>query len=217
VVPRLAADIGRQAQSLPTPSEFAAGLENDLAAGVGGVSPAALIEERRAALLRLYKVSRVEDLPINFQGIVFSIQDEVSHAAYDKHYGALERAIDRQIDAFEALTVLSPRMAVNLVSQELAGTSVHHQRHFEQSAEAFRRKLMQTLNRDIALNSRGGQTDYRAGPDLWRQTGGFAYEPESLRQALARCAAPFTVLSLWMIVALALAAVTARRLRAIAT
>ena len=70
----------------------------------------------------------------------------------------------------------------------LAGTSLAHQRHFERGAEDFRRQLMETLNRDITLNSRPGQSDYRAGPELWRRTGEYRYEGEPLRQSWARCA-----------------------------
>ena len=162
-------------------------------------------------------MGREQDLPINFQGIVFSIQDDVSNAVYDKHFGILERAIDAQVDVFEAASVLSPRMALGLISQEVAGTSLQHQRYFERGAEAFRRTLMDILNRDIAMNSKTGEADYRAGPGLWRQTGEYRFEPEPLAASLARCAAPLTVLVLWFMVLVGASVATTRRLQVLAT
>jgi hypothetical protein len=108
-------------------------------------------------------------------------------------------------------------MALALVSQEVAGSSLQHQRYFERGAEAFRRKLMDILNRDIAMNSRTGQADYRAGPDLWRKTGEYRFEPEPLSASLARCAAPLTVLVLWFAILVGASIVTTRRLRVLAT
>ena len=217
VVPRIAADLGRILQPTPTMGDFQRGVDADLATGLGGESPAARVEKRREQLLKLYKVAREQDLPINFQGVVFGIQDEVSNAVYDKHFGILERSIDAQVDVFEAATVLSPRMALALISQEVAGTSLQHQRHFERGAEAFRRRLMDILNRDIAMNSKTGQADYRAGPDLWRQTGEYRFEPEPLSASLARCAAPLTVLVLWFAILAGASIVTTRRLRVLAS
>lgn len=216
VVPRIAADLGRTLQPTPTAGDLQRGIDADLASGLDGESPAAKVEKRRQQLLRLYKVEREQDLPINFQGIVFGIQDEVGNAVYDKHFGILERAIDRQVDVFEAASVLSPRMALALISQEVSGTSLQQQRWFERGAEQFRRRLMDILNRDIALHSRTGQADYRAGADLWRRTGEYRYEPEPLGAALARCAAPLTVLVLWLAILVGASVVTTRHLRVIA-
>jgi ABC-2 type transport system permease protein len=216
VVPRVAADVGRIVAPTPTMAEFQRAVEGDIATGMGGDPPAERIARRREALLRLYKVSSESELPINFQGIVFAIQDELGHAVYDKQFGLLHDAIDRQADVIEAASLLSPRMALALVSQELAGTSLVHQRQFERGAERFRRELMDVLNRDITLNSRAGQGDYRAGPELWRSTGEYRYVPEPLRLSWARCAAPLTVLALWGIALAIAAAATLRRLRVIA-
>jgi ABC-2 type transport system permease protein len=216
VLPRIAADLGRIAAPTPTVSAFARGVEADFATGLGGDAPAVRIAKRRDALLRLYKVDSEQLLPINFQGVVFSLQDEVSNAVYDKYFGQLHSAVDAQADIYEAISLLSPRMALSLISQELSGTSLAQQRHFERGAENFRRGLMETLNRDITMNSRAGDGAYRAGPDLWRRTGSYRYEPEPLAAALARCAAPLTVLTVWTVLLIGAAAVAMRRLRVLA-
>ena len=144
---------------------------------------------------------------------MFGVQDEISNAVYDKHFGLLNTAIDGQVDVYRRFSVLSPRMALGLLSQELAGTSLAHQRSFERGAERYRRQLMSTLNNDITLHSRAGQSDYRAGPELWRRTGEYRYDHESLRAVLPRCAAPLTVLVLWFVALLAASWLTVRHLR----
>lgn len=216
MLPRLAADAGRIAAPTPAASQIVAAIDEDLATGIDGVSPAMRVEQRREALLKLYKVDRIEDLPINFQGIVFEIQDEIGNAVYDRHFGRFATAVDAQVDVVEAASLLSPRLAVSLVSQELAGTSLAHQRHFEADAERFRRTVMEALNRDITFNSRPGQLDYRAGAELWRRTGGYSYSPQPLSASLARSAGPLTALVLWSAVVFGLAIVTLRRLRVLA-
>ncbi|MEZ5514448.1 MAG: DUF3526 domain-containing protein [Steroidobacteraceae bacterium] len=213
VVPRLAADLGRVLAPTPTRAAFMQGVEEGINGGLGGLPPAARIAARRDALLKIYKVERQEDLPINFQGVVFGIQDEISNAAYDQEFATLNAAIDSQVDILEAASILSPRAALALVSQELAGTSLAHQRHFERAAEDFRRELMALLNRDITVNSKAGDTGYRAGADLWRTTGEFRYQPESLHASLARSGAPLMVLVLWLLATVLAVAMTTRRLQ----
>jgi len=212
VVPRIAADMGRLASPTPSADALLRAIENDLAAGIDGETPSAKIEKRRRQLHALYKVSTDAELPINIQGVIFGVQDEISDVVYDRHFSALEAAVDRQIDIFEAASILSPRMAVMLVSQELSGTSIGHQRQFADGAEAFRRELMKTLNRDITLNSRSGDNAYRSSADLWREAGEYRFVPEQLGASIARCGAPLTVLVLWSLLICGLGWGVARRL-----
>lgn len=216
VLPRMAADLGRVLHPTPNAQEFLRAVDADLATGLDGVPPAVRIAQRRDALLKIYKVTREEDLPVNFQGVVFGIQDDIGNAVYDKHFGSLANAIDAQVDVVEAASILSPRLALGAISQEISGTSIEHQRQFAWGAEQFRRKLMEVLNRDITFNAPSGQNNYRAGPDLWRRSGEYRFEPESLATSLARCGGPLTVLVLWCAALLAAAVLTCRRLQVLA-
>jgi ABC-2 type transport system permease protein len=211
-LPRIAGDLGRIIAPVPGAQRLQAAIERDLAEGIDGESPAAKIEKRRRQLYRLYKVDDDRALPINMQGVIFGIQDEISNAVYDKHFARLQSAVDAQIDLYEIVSLLSPRMALMLVSQELSGTSVGAQRRFADGAERFRRRLMATLNADITLHSRNDDPAYRAGADLWRSAGEYRYEFEPLREALRRCGAAAMVLLLWTLLAGAGGLLAARRL-----
>ncbi len=217
VVPRIAADLGRVLHPTPNVQEFLRAIDADLASGLDGVPPAAKIAQRRDALFKVYKVTREEDLPVNFQGVVFGIQDEIGNAVYDKHFGSLGNAIDAQVGVVAAASILSPRLALGALSQEIAGTSIDHQRQFAWGAEQYRRKLMEVLNRDITFNSRSGQNNYRAGPELWRKSGEYRFVAEPLRGSLLRSGGPITVLVLWCLAMLFAAVLTCRRLQALAS
>lgn len=212
VLPRLAGDLGRIVAPVPGTQRMQAAIERDLAEGIDGESPATKIEKRRQQLYRLYKVDSDRDLPINMQGIIFGIQDEISNAVFDKHFGRLHAAVDAQIDVFEASSLLSPRMALMIVSQEISGTSIGAQRLFADGAERFRRRLMTTLNADITLHSRADDASYRAGADLWRTAGEYRFEHEPLRETLRRCGAPTMVMLLWTLLAGIGGMLAARRL-----
>jgi ABC-2 type transport system permease protein len=212
VLPRIAGDLGRIVAPVPGAQRLQAAIERDLAEGIDGESPASKIEKRRQQLYRLYKVDDDRALPINMQGIIFGIQDEISNAVYDKHFGRLQAAVDAQVDLFEAISLASPRMALMLISQELSGTSIGAQRRFADGAERFRRRLMTTLNTDITLHSRNDDTAYRAGTDLWRAAGEYRFEFEPLRDSLRRCGAAAMVLLLWTLLTAGGGLLAARRL-----
>lgn len=216
VVPRIAADVGRLYSPTPPAATLLRAIENDLASGIDGETPADRIEKRRQQLYKLYKVSSDADLPINIQGVIFSIQDEIGDVVYDKHFSDLEAAIDKQVDIFEIAGMFSPRLAIMLISQELSGTSIGHQRQFADGAEVFRRDLMRTLNRDITLNSRTGDNTYRSSGALWKQAGEYRFKAEPLSSSLARCGGPLMLLALWTVLLCTLLSSASRRLVGIA-
>jgi ABC-2 type transport system permease protein len=214
VLPRLAVDAGRAIHPPPTTLEFAARIEEDLQSGVDGVSAAQLIDERRGQLLRLYKASSVEELPINFQGIVFSIQEQLGTRVYGTHFDELGATHEAQLDLYEGLSVLSPRMAIDLLSQELSGTSLRRQRNVAAQAERFRIDFIELLNRDLTLKSRGGDAAaYRAGPELWAKVGEFRFEPDGVGASVRAAAPSIMVLVLWLLALAAASLFAVRSLR----
>lgn len=213
-IPRVAGDVSAHLFPLPTSAEFQAALDADLATGLDGVSPAAAIRDRREQTLRLYKKENVEDLPINFQGIVFSIQEELGARVFEKHFGELQATIDRQLDVHEALGLLSPRLPVQAISMELSGTSLRAHWAFARAAEDFRMQMIEVMNRDLTFNSRPGEASYRAGEELWSQVGNFRWEGMALSTALASLGPSFMTLALWLLVAMVAMWLAARDLKA---
>ena len=75
---------------LPTRIEFKEAMSEDRSKGIDGHNPRG---ERRDALekatLEKYNVDKLEDLPINFSGIVMQEDEEYGNMVWDKHFGDL--------------------------------------------------------------------------------------------------------------------------------
>jgi ABC-2 type transport system permease protein len=212
-LPRIASDAARLATPLPTAIEFQRAVAADLETGIGPKPVDQLVAERREALLRLYKLDSVEQLPINFQGIVLGLQEQAGNAVYDKHFGSLFAALAKQLGTMQAFSTLSPRLAVQLASMELAGTSMAAHRLFADQAEAHRRKLVDTMNEAVVTEKAG----VRGGAELWGRVEPFELRPEPLAATLSRLGPSLTVLALWLAAAVVAALLAVRRLRALAS
>ena len=199
VLPRFTSDLSSWLYPLPTSVEFQSAIAADLEMGLGDVSPAELINQRREQTLQLYNVEREEDLPINFQGMIFSLQEELDAQVYSKHFDALQQTMESQQSLYGVASLASPRMAVELLSMEWSGTSLGSQQDFSEHAEGFRREFIEVLNQDLTFNSRAGETDYRSGPELWNKVGAYEYPGSSFGTVLARAAPLIVVLLLWIV------------------
>ena len=214
VIPRAASDVSRLLYPTPTAVSFQANIEEALQSGLDGVSPDTVVQQRQEQTLSLYNVEIVEDLPINFQGMIFDLQEKLGNEVFDKFYGDLHRIFDQQTSLHQAFSVGSPRMAVQLASMELSGTSLNHHLEFTRQAEAYRRELIEEMNRDITFNSEAGQADYRAGPELWASVPRFEYEPPSLGALLARLGPSFMVMFLWLALSIVAGVIATRKMKA---
>ena len=212
-VPRAASDVARLTTPLPTNVAFQKAIAADIEAGLDGKSPDQVVNERKEATLRLYKVDAVEKLPINFQGIVFDLQEKLGNAVFDKHFGTLNDAMLRQQGTFEAFSTLSPRLAVQLASMQLSGTSLAAHQDYTKQAEVHRRSLIDVMNKAMTFNSSGANPTYRAGPELWAQVPTFAYAPPAFSAILASLAPNLMVLVLWLAGSIFAGVIAVRRLK----
>jgi ABC-2 type transport system permease protein len=213
VVPRLAADVGRVLHPVPSAAEFEQTLEADMQGASRGTTLAERIEKRRAQLLKLYRAEDVAALPVNFQGLVFSLQEEFGNEVFDRRFGELDARLRSQDAVHAAFALASPRLAIAQISQELSGTSVRQLRAFADHAEAFRRRFIALLNEALLYRAKPGEA-YRAGPELWVKVGEYHYEEPGLAARLSALGAPLTVLVLWLAGTLVTARVAVRGLKA---
>jgi ABC-2 type transport system permease protein len=100
----------------------------------------------REETLRQYGVSRVEDLPFNYGGLVMRESEQHTSDAFNAHLSRLVETYQRQSRLMEAAGAVSPYLAVRLASMALAGSDTAHQLEFERQAEAYRFGLIQSLN-----------------------------------------------------------------------
>lgn len=147
VVPRMAPALGTAALDVPTRAQFEADVERRTRALGDSHNPNdPTFAAFRASLLARERVTRLEDLPANYNGLLMIEGERLTTAAYADARGALAAALDRQHQRVRWAGLLSPFVAMRLASMALTGTSVAHADDFEAQAERYRFALVQHLN-----------------------------------------------------------------------
>lgn len=135
----------------------------------------------REQILQKYKVGSVEQLPLNWRGLVMTEGERLTSVAFQAHYNELHQQFARQDALRDRLVWLSPYALTKLFSSSLAGTNAADFYEFEKQAEAFRYDMVQKLNHyhthDIHFdNDRQQKLDRQA----WLDFSSFEYRPETL-------------------------------------
>jgi ABC-2 type transport system permease protein len=202
LAPPLAADVARRAVPVPTAYEFAARIAEDFAKGIDGHDPAdarAKALERR--VLAQYGVDSVSQLPVSFAGIALQAGEAYGDTVYDRRFGELWSAYERQEGVRTWVAVAAPVLAVRALSMGLAGTDVAQYRRFADAAERYRRRFVGEMNEDLTQHGVAAGFAYKADASLWARVPAFAYDAPSLAWVLDRQARPLVVLLAWVLVA----------------
>ncbi len=201
VVPRLASEIASRSYPVPTSADFWSAIRHDIDRGMDGHNPRnARRKALEATMLKQYGVSRVEDLPINFEGFALEEGERYANEVFDRHYGALFETYRRRDLLQQTLSLASPLLAVRGLSMALAGSDVAHHHHFAHSTEIYRRDLQYFLNHDMTENALGVEfLEYKRGQSFWDSAPKFSYEPSSAGWALGRQPVASGMLGLWVL------------------
>jgi ABC-2 type transport system permease protein len=214
VAPRAATDVARAMHPSPSAFEFTHGIQEALANGLDGRKP---YDERHKAfekeVLARYNVARVEDLPVNFAGLSLQKSEEWGNEVFDRFYGSLHRTFENQCQIREASALIAPLLAVQSLSMGLAGTDFAQHRDFADSAERYRRALVEKMNLDMAENAGELDYGYMAGPELWASVPDFHYQAPSISWVLSNHRTSVVILILWVGAAAGAVLWAARRIR----
>ncbi|MDQ1156035.1 ABC-2 type transport system permease protein [Sphingomonas sp. SORGH_AS 950] len=177
----------------------------------------------KQALLDRYHVKRVEDLPVNYKGLLALEGERLTSELFDRYAAQSFAAQARQNGLVNAAGLLSPAIALRGLSMAAAGTDFAAHRRFLEQAEVYRYALVQRLNRmqaqdvsyaDDTATDAGADRRKRIGGAHWRAIPDFHFIAPT-DATLARAALPgLAILSLWLIAALALLGLATRRLGA---
>ena len=170
VLPRLASEWSAAAAPLPSMQAFRAALDQELG------EPHDPIEEARfkAALLKQYGVTDEKQLPVNWSGISLQRGEEHGDQIFDKHYGALFAAMQRQSDATAKAGWLSPTLALAGLSGAAAASDHVHHVQFVDAAEQQRRAIQKVMNDAIAATPNGTRVD--GDQSLWQRVPRFDFK-----------------------------------------
>jgi len=227
MLPRVAADAAAAWVPLPTQAEVSLEtLEALRELGDGHDSNDPSLASLRDRVLAQYGVERVEDLPINYRGLV-ALENEAATTEVANRFAA-QRAQTQQQQAsvMAGFAWLSPFMALRDLSMRVAGSDLSNYQRFLALAETHRFDLVQALNRlhmeklDYATDmarSRDAVSEQqtRISSDFWQQLNEFRFAPAAPRERLQAALGGTVVLLTWLLALLAttLALLRSGRLR----
>lgn len=208
ILPKLAAQLGQNLYPLPSRIVFEEQMQEDRKKGLDGHNPS---DERRKALeekvLAEYEVDSIEQLPINFDGIVMQADEEYGNRVWDRHFGDYYETVQRQNSVIQWASALAPFLAVRNLSMALAGTSLYDHLHFQQSVEDYRRVWVKALNDEHAFGgSKTGEWSWKAEASFFQSMEDYKYEHPSLNWSLGNRWPEIVVLLGWLLLAIGLVA-----------
>ncbi|HLM52399.1 MAG TPA: DUF3526 domain-containing protein, partial [Pseudoxanthomonas sp.] len=215
MVPRAAPVLAQAAHPLPTRMEMDIAVHRDaLAIGDSHDPDDPYFADFRRRVLERYGVSRIEDLPVNYAGLVSAEGERLTSEIYDRHAArgfAVERAQSGLVARF---AWLSPVIALRQASMALAGTDLSGYQRFLVEAERYRYALIQALNGMHAEKvGYEGDKDQRISHEHWETLPEFRPSP-SVQGDPSRGAFAASVLAAWCLVLAGLLAWRGRRLGA---
>ena len=168
----------------------------------------------RARTLEKYGVQRVEDLPVNYGGLLMAEGERLTSELFDEFMRA-DFARQREENAIvHSASLFSPVIALRRMSTALAGTNLDSHARFLVEGEKYRYAFVQALNGLHAnVVSPQGAGDERIDQHHWDDTPRFGYPPAPYAEVAARHAWPaFALLGGWLLALLGAAYPIAKRL-----
>ena len=212
-LPKITGNLAEQMVPLPSRMEFQDAMSKDRSDGIDGHNPS---DERRnkleEATLKQYNVSTLEELPINFAGIVMQADEEYGNQVWDKHFGALYVHLQSQKEIVQYSGVLNPFGSIQSISMGAAGTDMFHHLDFLQQAEKYRRMFIKTLNDEYAFGgAKTGERGWKADTAFFQSVKDFVYQQPTMRSVLSKYYIDLIILLAWCFLSFFLLNVTAKR------
>lgn len=206
IVPRLATDIARERNPLPSRAE------QDRLDLEARILPPGGVDKRRQEILAEYGVKKVEDLPIELNVII-------ARRAEARINARLDVRIQKYADAYAAerrdylkAAWLTPAIAIDLASAGAAGSDDAHHRAFLARAEKYRRDMNDLLSE--ADERKPGESARKVDGVVWSKLPIFEPEVPHLRAAGSGIGLALLILGVWSLLSSAAAWWTVTRMPA---
>jgi ABC-2 type transport system permease protein len=175
-------------------------------------------------VLEQYGVDKVEQLPINWRGVVAGYSEA---KLTDLMNDYAENRMRREAEQSRIATwfgLASPTLAVGAASRTLAGTDLATHHRFLRETEALRFDFVQGLNglhakaltyADDAARSSDPEAEARTRVNAasWQLLDTFRFVPDPAAERLARAGLPLALMLAWLAALVGLIALGAQRLR----
>jgi ABC-2 type transport system permease protein len=204
LLPRWVPELASRAVDVPTRFETAIAVQRDyLALGDAHNPDDSQFRAFRDRLLAQYGVTRVEDLPVNFKGLVGMEGERKSSALFGRYAAATFDLQARQNGIVDGFGWLAPTLALRRLSMAASGTDLAGFRSFSEQAERYRYGLVQGLNRLQVdqvryLDDTTPGKENRIAHAHWQAMPAFRFVPMPLRATLRHAAPAGAILLAWV-------------------
>ncbi|WP_432200135.1 DUF3526 domain-containing protein [Erythrobacter sp. W53] len=225
IVPRFA--INASSAAIDAPGKIESDLvmlaeQRKLGDGHDAADPA--FQQLEAQVLEQYDVDTIEELPINWRGVVASYSEaeltDLLNSYADERMG-LEASQSRMFDLFG---LASPTISISSASRILAGTDLATHHRFLRESEALRFNFVQALNQAhieeldyaIDINRSTNEETSRAArinAGAWQVLDEFRFAPDSASDRVGRAALSLGLLLAWLCLAVGIVLLSARRVK----
>ncbi len=163
---------------LPSRKSFKESMREERSQGIDGHNP---YDKRRQELqkkyLSEYEVDSLDQLPINFDGIVMQADEEYGNLVWDKHFGNNYIILQKQKSLYQVSGLLNPFASLQSASMGFCGTDMVHHLDFLKKAEDYRRIFIKELNDKHAYGgSRTGDWKWTVDSTFFKSVEGFSYK-----------------------------------------
>lgn len=225
VIPAVAVNIS--ANSIP----IAGKIETDLIMlddlkklGDGHNAGSKAFDKLRAKLLKQYNVETVEELPINFRGVVAQHAEQKLTDTLNQY---AEKRMGQELQQSQKLNQfgwLSPALAVASASQKIAGSDISQHHAFLRDAEAMRIDFVQGLNKlhaeelsyqDDINRNKGAEAGRRArvSSDFWSVLDKFKFQVADAGQRVSAATSSIIMLCVWLLLLIVVLVLQVRRFK----
>lgn len=168
----------------------------------------------RDSVLKRYGVSQVEDLPVNYKGLVIEEGERLTSALF---LSSMQRDFALQAaqgSLLDTAAMAVPLLALRSMSAALADTDRSAHERFLLAGEDYRYRLIQALNRLHAEKVRyHDDRAQRIAADYWRALPRYRHPPSPLERTVTQRVWPaLAILAGWLAAAALAAAFVAHRL-----
>lgn len=123
----------------------------------------------KANLLKQYDVSRTEDLPVNYNGLVMQEGERLTTQVYCEQQALHNNQLNKQNDAIRQWLWLTPALALQYVQMASSGNDLAHHQAFIAQSEKRRYQLIQYLNQIHTQKvHQHDDKNTRVSADFWR-------------------------------------------------
>jgi ABC-2 type transport system permease protein len=203
LLPRLAPELVASGLALPTRFETDIAVARDLKALGDSHNPDdPYFNNFRRQVLARYGVSRVEDLPVNYKGLLGMEGERLTSALFGRYAGESVARQQAQLGRMDGFALLSPVIALRRLSMGAAGTDLQAYQRFLAQGEQHRYALVQALNRlqaeKLTLATDRNTRESRIGKDHWQGMAAFRFDAEPAADILRRAVPMAAVLLAWL-------------------